>query len=349
MSVNRTTGAIADVVREVQRQAQELAAMAEQLSTSADGLRGAAQDITATAAQLSAGTERQRQLVGLGRQDSNSAAGKAEVLHEHAQQAERQVAEIAQQARKHGAEIARAGVLLETLGGQIDHAAEAAVALEQRSREIGKLVESLTRIASQTDLLALNAAIEAARAGEHGLGFRVVADEVRKLSEQSTRAAEEVKARVRETHEHIIRVIGAMVEGRATAQGVGAVSAAARTALEAIFADLGSTVQFTSAFAAAATAQVDGMREMTRRMAEVSDIAGNAAQGALQTSTASQQQMAAVRELAATSQDLAEAAARLTETIERFSVDGRTSDAGRVGPPPPRPPPPPVAAAPPPS
>ena len=56
--------------------------------------------------------------------------------------------------------------------------------LEDKSKQIGQIVETISGIASQTNLLALNAAIEAARAGEAGRGFAVVAEEVRKLAEQ---------------------------------------------------------------------------------------------------------------------------------------------------------------------
>src|SRR5205823_10820201 len=305
-----------DVLRRVQQQAHELAGVAQQLAASAERVHAAAQGIPAAAQQLFDGAERQRQLIGRGREDSEAAATVASRLHDRAQQAERQIGAVAQQARRHGAEIARASELLVTLVTHLDQVSGAAGTLEQGSREIGKLVDGLTRVASQTDLLALNAAIEAARAGPHGLGFRVVADEVRKLSEQSTHSAEEVRARVRQIQERIGQVVAATGEGRRAAQDVGVVSAAVRQALDAIFADLDTTAQFATAFAGETEGQVRRMRDVVRQMEEVAGIADTAAQGAEQTSAATEQQIASLGELTTTSQHLSVAAARLTETMQ---------------------------------
>jgi len=59
-----------------------------------------------------------------------------------------------------------------------------------------------------------------------------------------------------------------------------------------------------------------------RRMEEVAAIADGAATGARQTSAATAQQIASLRELTTTSQHLSDAAATLSQTIRRFRVKG---------------------------
>jgi len=78
VSVNRTTAAIADIIREIGRQGGALAAMAGRARHGgARAADGRSQSISNTTHQLSEGTERQRQLIGYGRQDSEAASGLA--------------------------------------------------------------------------------------------------------------------------------------------------------------------------------------------------------------------------------------------------------------------------------
>jgi methyl-accepting chemotaxis protein len=323
-SVDQTIAAVATAVREVQRQALELAQLAQQLANAAGSLQSSTRHIGHTTETLSAGAERQRRSIEIGQGASDAAARITLALRQRFQLAERQVGAAAQEARRHGEEIARARELLESLVRHIDQAGRAASTLEQGSRDVGKLMDGITRIASQTELLALNAAIEAARAGAHGAGFRVVAAEVRKLAEQSSHAVEEIRGRLRLTHEQVGSVAGALREGRAAAQDAGTVSGAARQALDAIFTALNDTTQFATTFTEETEDQAKQIDLVVRRMGELAGIADEAAAGAAETNASTRTQLAALTELGDAADRLSGAAARLTQSTQRFRVDGRT-------------------------
>jgi methyl-accepting chemotaxis protein len=98
--------------------------------------------------------------------------------------------------------------------GQAREDAHAAVALmrvlQEKSRNIHTITDTINQIAQRTNLLALNAAIEAARAGEHGRGFAVVAGEVRQLAMRTSESSHEIGQLVRTISEQAERAAGGM-------------------------------------------------------------------------------------------------------------------------------------------
>ncbi|MBE9636154.1 methyl-accepting chemotaxis protein [Salipiger mangrovisoli] len=75
---------------------------------------------------------------------------------------------------------------------------DAIAEVDESTGQIRNFVNVIDKIALQTKLLALNASVEAARAEDYGRGFGVVATEVRALAEQTTTAAGEVAATIKE-------------------------------------------------------------------------------------------------------------------------------------------------------
>lgn len=85
--------------------------------------------------------------------------------------------------------------------------------LVAKLESVNSITDSISQIASQTNLLSLNAAIEAARAGEAGKGFSVVAGEVRKLAENSKHSVESITTILNEIKNDILTASKAMQEG----------------------------------------------------------------------------------------------------------------------------------------
>ncbi len=70
--------------------------------------------------------------------------------------------------------------------------------LSEKAGNIAGVIQTINKVADQTNLLSLNAAIEAEKAGEYGAGFAVVATEIRRLADQTAIATYDIEKMVQD-------------------------------------------------------------------------------------------------------------------------------------------------------
>lgn len=175
---------------------------------------------------------------------------------------------------------------INSVAAEVGLAGEVIHQLEDDSRNIGTIIETIKGIADQTNLLALNAAIEAARAGEQGRGFAVVADEVRKLSQstqEATRCIQDMIVRLQGNAKDAVRV---MEEGRLRV--VSSVEQAGRAgeSLEQITLSVSTINGTNSEIAQSTAAQSGATQNISRSIATIKSMAAETAAGVNDTESA---------------------------------------------------------------
>nr|WP_236193603.1 methyl-accepting chemotaxis protein [Pseudomonas faucium] len=234
--------------------------------------RGTADQSAAIASQTSSGMQQQqREIEQVATAANEMSATAQDVAHNAAQAA--QAARGADQASREGLQlIASTRQAIDQLAAGMNTAMDEARALENRSEQIGSVLEVIRAIAEQTNLLALNAAIEAARAGEAGRGFAVVADEVRSLAQRTQVSVEEIRQVIEGLQQGTQDVVGAMHDGQRQAQASATRMEQALPALQRIGEAVTVISDMNLQIASAAEEQSAAAEEVNRNVAGIRDV-----------------------------------------------------------------------------
>lgn len=192
--------------------------------------------------------------------------------------------------------------------------------LEAKSRSIGKIIEVINEIASQTNLLSLNASIEAARAGDAGKGFAVVAAEIRNLADQSQASANQIKAIV----EEIGMKTREVVETAQTADNIVKEQVVAVEKTTASFDEMDRQVETLMKQLEEIllnVVQMDETRNTTLEAIEsISSVSEQTASSASTVAENAEKQLEIVQGLESNSKELSKEAEELGEAIKQFKV-----------------------------
>jgi methyl-accepting chemotaxis protein len=197
------------------------------LTAGANGIAGAAGDLSARSEQQAASLEEAAaaltEITGAVRVAADGARGAREAVSQAQAEAGRSRAVVEE--------------TIQAIGG-----------IEASSHQVAQIVGVIDEIAFQTNLLALNAGVEAARAGDAGRGFAVVAQEVRALAQRSADAAKEIKVHIADSARQV--EAGVVLVGRTG------------EALQTIAGQVGAIDGVIGRIAASAAEQASGLSEV---------------------------------------------------------------------------------------
>jgi methyl-accepting chemotaxis protein len=271
----------------------EVATLGRSFNAFITNLSGIFQDWRSRSSQLaSANQELSATADELGR-NSASANQRVEEVSHSAQEVNQVVQDVANNIQE--VSQSASSSTEQTRGGMqsVEQAADRIGRLQESSKRVDQIMETIQNIAKQTDLLALNAAIEAANAGEHGKGFAVVADEVRKLAEQTSNATTQVSDIVSELRSQSDSSVEAMNQ--------------VTTQMKGVMEQIQSTEGNANQIAAAAEELAATMGQTTDNMGEIS---GNVDQVAT-----------SVSQLESAARDLEELASGLDGDLNKFRLE----------------------------
>jgi twitching motility protein PilJ len=183
--------------------------------------------------------------------------------------------------------------------------------LDDRSSEIGNIVNLIREISSRTDMLALNATIESVRAGEHGRGFAVVAEEIRKLAEKTATATREIGTIVEAIQVDSHESIRALGEEQAEMQRESERIRETGSALDRISQVAEHSAKLVEGISSSTNDQVLAAQDLVRAMQRISEVT----QQTLERTTKSRSSLKSLVQSCEPWQRLASAAAGPTESV----------------------------------
>lgn len=183
--------------------------------------------------------------------------------------------------------------------------------LEQISRRIDKIVDTITTVSIQTNMLAVNGAIEAARAGEFGKGFMVVSTDIRNLARDSADNADRIKDMVKSIQDQISAVRHDLEEIAATTMAEVEKNKQISDNLFMVETDMQFVTEGNTNILSNSEEMMNAIVEAKKGIEQIATAATQAESSAGQAAAAAKQQSQGTEELAAAIEEIASLADEL--------------------------------------
>lgn len=319
MAFNQMQDGLKELIRDVEFNAQQVAASAEQLNANADQMTSSTEQVSTAIQEVSSSAESQLNGTEESANSLEEVSAGVEKIVDSATAVSGYVEEMNSQAEVGGQAVHNTLEQMNAIQESVSNSNQMIGSLLERSKEVTTILSAITDISEQTNLLALNAAIEAVRAGEHGRGFAVVADEVRKLAEQSQNSANDINV-ILEGIQHDIQTT---VDGMSTVTDK--VTSGVEVSYDAIdkFGQIMQTsikirpqVEEVTAISEEMAAAV---QQVTATAIDLANIARSNAASSEEVAASTEEQLASMEEISASAKSLTDMAEELTEKIAKYN------------------------------
>jgi len=296
---------------DISKSAEEMASAAEQLSSAVQEISAAATQITEAIEQINKGSQQAAAAA------TQSSAGSTQI--EKGAVLSRARATAGLELGRTTAELvtsSRAAVDELILGvsdalAETNKSSRLTTGLEQVSRRIDKIVDSITTVSIQTNMLAINGSIEAARAGDFGKGFMVVSTDIRNLARESAENADRIKDVVKATQDQIVAVRRDLEQIAGAAEAEVQKNKAITTNLAAVELEMAGVLNANEEIVKGAELILTAVQEAQNATQQIAIAADQASKGVGEAATAAKQQSRGAEELAAAVEEVASLADEL--------------------------------------
>ena len=309
---------IGDLLKEVSKTTEQMAAASQQLNSSSMESANAATSVAQSVADAASVVVQQQTAVTNGTESVASISQSVKSISQETEAVSQEADQAAKKAEAGNLVVEKSVNQIHSVEEKVRTTAQLVDELGARSQEIGAIVDTISDLAGQTNLLALNAAIEAARAGEQGRGFAVVAEEVRKLAEQSATAAQQIADLIGRIQDDTSKAVKSMDSGReAVVQGAESVEG-----LRQVFEEINGLVVHVADKIESMSDSIQHVAgqssEITNHMEQIDTGAAKVADNMQSISAATEEQSASAQEIASASDSLARQAQEVQENLQKF-------------------------------
>lgn len=315
---NKMILSLKEVISQSGNISEQVAAISEELSAASEEVTASAEEVTNTIVDVSKSAEKQFESIEESKGIMDEMIRSIKVVSKNIENVHISSKNTLDSAEEGIVASQNAVHKMDSLKVSTERVADEIYRLNESSKEIEKIVITISSIADQTNLLALNAAIEAARAGESGRGFSVVAEEVRKLAEESAKSSQHVGQLIMNIQTEINQIVQYMMDNsKEVALGVDIVAESSRRFSD-ILTEINTVATQILEVESLAEELSNSASEVTLSFDELSKISYGTVGASENVVTSSEQQTGAMEEVASATTDLATMASQLRDSISVF-------------------------------